>query len=345
MAPTNIDTMFEIRRYPQQYKKFENYDCVICQREFPSPLRYSKRMFTCCKYCENIRKGLIRREGYYLLCKVCDKPMYVTNCRTHSKIFCSRECKHLGQSFISSIPEELQTGRKKYYGPNWLHQRNRVRERDNYTCQNAECGITEVEYGQELSVHHKKPFVYFKTYNEANHLDNLISLCEPCHRKEHAGENHALKFDTEKIVFVNELNKVGTLQRETAKKVVNLLLNTDMNFTQISEETGLSYSRIKSIYTGSRWKELYEKPPREIRPRQMTLAKDPVTSQEKIERAVELLLKTDMSITEIINITGVSKSNLYRIYNGKTNKHLYEKAPRKVRPRREIYDKQRKKGT
>jgi hypothetical protein len=71
----------------------------------------------------------------------------------------------------------------------------------------------------------------------------------------------------------------------------------------------------------------------------MTLAKDPVKSRDKIKRAVELLLHTDLSLKEIIEKTGVSKTNLYRIYNGKTNRDLYDKPPFQVRPRRRINDK------
>ena len=77
---------------------------------------------------------------------------------------------------------------KKYYGPNWRAQRRKARKRDNYTCQ--VCGITEEEYGQELSVHHITPFVFFESYLEANRLENLLSVCEICHRKIHSGENH-----------------------------------------------------------------------------------------------------------------------------------------------------------
>jgi len=83
-------------------------------------------------------------------------------------------------------------GKKTYYGENWLSQRRKVRKRDNYTCQ--KCGITEDEYGQELSVHHIIPFVYFDNYTEANKEDNLVSVCEPCHRKIHSGDNHPSKF-------------------------------------------------------------------------------------------------------------------------------------------------------
>ena len=329
-------SMFSIRSYPQ-YKEFEYYECVICQREFPSPLRYSKRLYTCCKYCENVRNGLLKTKGFYRLCKVCDKPIWVMSCHAKTKLYCSQVCKSLSQTFCDSlIPEDLKTGGKKYYGPNWLQQRKRARKRDNYTCQNLSCRITEDEYGQELSVHHKVPFVYFNDYLEANKLDNLISLCEPCHRKEHVGEQHPLKFDTEKIVFENALNRVGIKQLETAKKVVDLLLNTDKSLKKISEETGLSYTRVRSIYIGERWRQLYTKPPREVNSREMSIFKDPESSRRKIKKAIYLLLNTDLKMAEIIEKTGVSKTNLYRIYNGKTNQDLYDIAPRLIRPRGKI---------
>ena len=330
------NSMFSIRSYPH-YKKFEYYECVICQREFPSPLRYSKRLFTCSKYCGKVRNGLLKIKGFYRLCKVCDKPIWVMSCHSKTKFFCSQACKSLSQTFCHSlITDGLKTGAKKYYGPNWIQQRKRARKRDSYTCQNPDCRKTEKEYGQELSVHHKKPFVFFKDYLKANKLENLISLCEPCHRKEHVGEQHPLKFDTEKIVFENALNRVGAKQLEVAKKVVDLLLNTDKSLKNISEETGLSYIRVRSIYIGERWKQLYSKPPREIRPRTMSLAKDPETSRGKIKKAIYLLLNTDLKMEEIIEKTGVSKTNLYRIYNGKTNQDLYEIAPRLVRARGNI---------
>lgn len=73
-----------------------------------------------------------------------------------------------------------------YYGPNWYSQRKKARKRDNYRCQ--DCGIKEVNYGQELSIHHIKSFKSFNgDWKSANQLTNLISLCEyPCHRKRHS---------------------------------------------------------------------------------------------------------------------------------------------------------------
>lgn len=65
----------------------------------------------------------------------------------------------------------------------------------------------------------------------------------------------------------------------------------------------------------------------------MSILKDPISSRGKIKEAVHLLLNTDLTMKEIMKQTGVSKTNLYSIYNGKTNQNLYEIAPRLVRPR------------
>jgi hypothetical protein len=110
--------------------------------------------------------------------------------------FCKTSCMHEYYSnnrlFSGMNSGTWNGGKKTYYGENWLSQRRKIRERDNYTCQ--KCEITEEEYGQELSVHHIKPFILFNDYLEANKDDNLISVCEPCHRKIHSGDNHPSKF-------------------------------------------------------------------------------------------------------------------------------------------------------
>ena len=65
------------------------------------------------------------------------------------------------------------------YGPNWPEMRQRARIRDAYRCQN--CGV--VENGTEHAVHHKAPFKTFPTYERANQLSNLVTLCASCHMK------------------------------------------------------------------------------------------------------------------------------------------------------------------
>ena len=54
--------------------------------------------------------------------------------------------------------------------------------------------IKESKYGQELSVHHIIPFCLVDDYLIANKLTNLVSVCEPCHRIIHSGDNHPSKF-------------------------------------------------------------------------------------------------------------------------------------------------------
>jgi hypothetical protein len=73
-------------------------------------------------------------------------------------------------------------GYEPYYDPNWEEQRRTALERDNYTCQ--KCGSPQK--GREHDVHHIIPFHKFglERYLEANSLNNLITLCLNCHRKE-----------------------------------------------------------------------------------------------------------------------------------------------------------------
>jgi 5-methylcytosine-specific restriction endonuclease McrA len=70
-------------------------------------------------------------------------------------------------------------GWEKYYGINWIEQKNKARERDDFICQ--KCG--KKENGKAFDVHHKIKFRLFgkKNYLKANNLKNLITLCNPCH--------------------------------------------------------------------------------------------------------------------------------------------------------------------
>ena len=65
------------------------------------------------------------------------------------------------------------------YGPGWDRLRLIVRQRDNFTCQM--CGAPEL--GRTHHVHHKIPFRTFHSLQEANRLDNLVTLCPNCHQK------------------------------------------------------------------------------------------------------------------------------------------------------------------
>lgn len=73
----------------------------------------------------------------------------------------------------------LWTNDPNDYGPRWNRIRDLVRSRDKFTCQ--VCGSQE--NGAALHVHHIKPFRMFTSVDEANHLENLITLCPTCHRR------------------------------------------------------------------------------------------------------------------------------------------------------------------
>lgn len=76
--------------------------------------------------------------------------------------------------------------RPNEYGPNWSEQRNKARARDHYRC--TKCGAAE-RPDRQHDVHHIRPFREFgyisgknSAYEEANQLENLVTLCHSCHR-------------------------------------------------------------------------------------------------------------------------------------------------------------------
>lgn len=74
---------------------------------------------------------------------------------------------------------DMWTNDPNDYGPDWPRQRYLARKRDNFTCQI--CGL--MENGTSHHVHHKVPFRRFNAAEEANQLNNLVTLCPSCHKK------------------------------------------------------------------------------------------------------------------------------------------------------------------
>jgi DEAD/DEAH box helicase domain-containing protein len=109
--------------------------------------------------------------------------------------------ENLGEETLDMPPSELQTtgywlslseetlshlrdtgswsNDRNKYGPDWIRIRDRVRARDKYQCQ--VCGALETD--RQHDVHHKLPFRTFTSVEEANHLENLTTLCRTCHHK------------------------------------------------------------------------------------------------------------------------------------------------------------------
>lgn len=80
------------------------------------------------------------------------------------------------------------SGGKARYGPGWNEEkRSAVRERDDRTCQDPRCSVTQSqhleEYDQKLHVHHLRKARDVDDPSERNAPDNLITLCLDCHKQ------------------------------------------------------------------------------------------------------------------------------------------------------------------
>jgi DEAD/DEAH box helicase domain-containing protein len=84
--------------------------------------------------------------------------------------------------------EGLWSNAPNDYGPDWDAIRTQVRARDKYRCQgcgaleNGELHHPRTKRGG-FDVHHKIPFRAFASREQANQLDNLVTLCPNCHRR------------------------------------------------------------------------------------------------------------------------------------------------------------------
>lgn len=94
--------------------------------------------------------------------------------------FCSKQCHSVFMAEHKSGENSPHWvgGILTYRGRGWLQARALAVSRDKGTCQRCLKFI-----GKSISVHHIKPFREFSSKDEANSLDNLICLCQPCHMK------------------------------------------------------------------------------------------------------------------------------------------------------------------
>jgi len=153
--------------------------CSGCGIDFPIELyRYkSQKSFHCSFEC---------RRSKPINCDWCGKEFRRRPANKKAHNFCSKNCELEWRSEIMRGKNNINWSGGLWngnYGPNWYKQKKKARERDKYMCQN--CGITEEKYEKALDVHHIEPFIKFglKRYEEANKLENLISVCNPCHSK------------------------------------------------------------------------------------------------------------------------------------------------------------------
>lgn len=114
------------------------------------------------------------------------------NMRQSKLKFCSPTCSKA--YFRGELSPAWRGGSNPNRGAGWLKRAEEVRERDGRTCRR--CGKSEADNGEKLSVDHLIPWRTFDTAEEANQLDNLVSLCRHCHTlKTQTAERKWLKGD------------------------------------------------------------------------------------------------------------------------------------------------------
>jgi 5-methylcytosine-specific restriction endonuclease McrA len=162
----------EFEYYPSNKKGTFCPDCVesaegLLPESYPKPI---DRVTTTCRYCGG--------EIHVLPSQV------ATNKRG---FFCDSDCygKWLSENIVGENHHQWEGGAVAY-GKKWWRIRREALERDGHRCQH--CGVGATELGQEPDVHHITPVREFDQPSKAHTLQNVISLCRPCHRRAEAGE-------------------------------------------------------------------------------------------------------------------------------------------------------------
>ncbi|WP_276258415.1 homing endonuclease associated repeat-containing protein [Haloglomus litoreum] len=178
--------------------------CAYCgetRRELESQVSAQENWF-CCRECKHrwqaehvVGEQHHQYDRVTAACEWCDRDVDKKPAIMQQReiVFCDLDCysEWCSQKRTGPDSPRWKGGGDLYYGPNWQRQRRARLELDDNTCQ--WCGRTESdsvdEFDRGLSVHHRKPVREFHDergdidWEAVNTLDNLVTLCLPCHRR------------------------------------------------------------------------------------------------------------------------------------------------------------------
>ncbi len=166
-------------------RKQSTVTCPICDKRFyihAHRIARNKHPVTCSMEC---KLALLQWETLLVYCDCCGDEIYrkqsEVNKREHH--FCNRTCmgEWQAQNKTGENSNSWLGGYPQYHGKDWIGNRRKAKRRDKNTCQS--CDTKHTEANHTLEVHHIKPIRLFDNRNDANHLDNLITLCRSCHIK------------------------------------------------------------------------------------------------------------------------------------------------------------------
>lgn len=163
-----------------QHEGYTNKVTLTCERcgdEFEEVPAREERASFCSWEC--------RENQEHIECPECGEMFSDKESHASERKYCSMECMSEGYK----LPEAVR--KRSNYGPLWHGRRLEALARDSWKCQ--ECGMDQNEcrerYDTGLHVHHIVPYREFDSDEEAHRLDNLVTLCPPCHREEEMSDS------------------------------------------------------------------------------------------------------------------------------------------------------------
>ena len=202
-------------------------NCGHCGKEIEiTKYRYNNiKNHFCSRECASKHRSVIysgensptwKGGGITFNCDYCGKECNTTishynDCKNH---FCSRECQGkwnsenlVGEKHPCYNPNLTQEEREQ--GRNIEGYRDFIKEvykRDNYTCQC--CGDNK---GGNLNAHHIYGYAEYKDLR--TDIDNLVTLCEDCHKRYHKQYGYTNNnYKDFRIFLYNEMMKQNTLE-------------------------------------------------------------------------------------------------------------------------------------
>ncbi|NUB91108.1 HNH endonuclease [Haloterrigena sp. SYSU A121-1] len=154
----------------------------VCDNEFECYDQEGKGEF-CSSDCMYDYRTIESRE--VVSCEVCGKEFHILRNNKDDRRFCSNECRHewirKGRvlDYFGENNPNWRGGTTYYYGHNWIEMREVTLSRDDHSC--VICGRSLTELDSSLEVHHIIPVRIFSQASNANHLENLVTVCRDHH--------------------------------------------------------------------------------------------------------------------------------------------------------------------
>lgn len=149
--------------------------CQQCGREFRQTDHPDRQVQ---KYCSRECRAASQQRRVTLVCRQCgrvfQRKRYQRDYSTQQGPFCRMACYGRWQHENLRGQRPANRDRPSRSGAAWQEIRPLVLERDGHRCR--ECGATE-----QLHVHHVRKW----QPGDLHEQDNLVTVCEPCHRRLH----------------------------------------------------------------------------------------------------------------------------------------------------------------